>query len=102
MSHYGLWLASSPSPTWARAAPNWRRRGSGLADNPNFGYVNDFSDGAIKAIGGVEVLVRSASSCRGSPGIAPVLTPIAAVGLAVLQVERWSCTAAVANSSHGR
>jgi len=57
-----------------------------LADNPNFGYVNDFSDGAIKAIGGAEVLGAVGLIVPWLIGIAPVLTPIAAVGLAVLQV----------------
>ena len=52
----------------------------------NFEWAKDMSDGAVKAIGAVEVLGALGLVLPQLTGIAPVLTPIAAVGLVVVQV----------------
>jgi uncharacterized membrane protein YphA (DoxX/SURF4 family) len=53
---------------------------------PRMPYVEDFSDGAIKAIGAVEILGAVGVILPAWTGIAPILTPIAATGLAVIMV----------------
>jgi uncharacterized membrane protein YphA (DoxX/SURF4 family) len=53
---------------------------------PRMPYVEDFSDGAIKAIGAVEVLGAIGVILPAATGIAPILTPIAATGLALIMV----------------
>ena len=50
------------------------------------GFVEDFSAGAVKAIGALEVLAALALILPAALGIAPVLVPLAAVGLVVLMV----------------
>ena len=52
----------------------------------SFEWAKDMSDGAVKAIGAVEVLGALGLVLPELTGIAPVLTPIAAVGLVVVQV----------------
>ena len=49
------------------------------------GWVEDFSDGAVKAIGGIEVLAAIGLIAPAVTGIAPILVPISAAGLAVAQ-----------------
>jgi hypothetical protein len=49
-------------------------------------YVEDFTDAQIKAIGGVEILGALGLILPAWTGIAPILTPIAATGLAVHMV----------------
>ena len=49
-------------------------------------WTEDFSDGAVKAIGAAEVLGATALIVPLATGFAPILTPIAAVALAVLMV----------------
>ncbi|SDF74371.1 DoxX-like family protein [Lentzea fradiae] len=51
-----------------------------------FDWAKDVSDGGVKAIGAVEVLGAIGLVLPWLTGIAPVLTPIAAVGLVVVQV----------------
>ena len=51
-----------------------------------FDWARDVSDGAVKAIGAVEVLGALGLILPWLTGIAPILTPIAAVGLVVVQV----------------
>ncbi len=51
-----------------------------------FDWAKDISDGALKGIGAVEVLGALGLVLPGLTGIAPVLTPIAAVGLVIVQV----------------
>ncbi len=58
---------------------------SKLVQNPRMAWATDFSDGAVKGIGTAEVLGAIGLILPWATGIAPVLTPIAAVGLAVLQ-----------------
>ncbi len=55
-----------------------------LATVPAGGWVNDFSAGAVKAIGVLEILGALGLVLPAVLGIAPVLVPLAAVGLAVL------------------
>lgn len=49
-------------------------------------YVEDFSDGAIKTIGGLEVLAALALVLPPILSTATVLVPVAAIGLAVIMV----------------
>ncbi|WP_086664416.1 DoxX family protein [Lentzea kentuckyensis] len=51
-----------------------------------FEWAKDMTDGAVKAIGAVEVLGALGLVLPQLTGIAPVLTPIAAVGLVIVQV----------------
>ena len=55
-----------------------------LATVPAGGWVNDFSAGAVRAIGVLEILGALGLVLPAALGIAPVLVPLAAVGLAVL------------------
>lgn len=50
------------------------------------GWVDDFSAGAVKAIGLAEVLGAVGLVLPGLTGIAPVLVPLAALGLALTMV----------------
>jgi uncharacterized membrane protein YphA (DoxX/SURF4 family) len=50
------------------------------------GWVEDFSPGAVKAIGALEVLAAIGLILPAALDIVPVLVPLAAVGLAVLMV----------------
>ncbi|MGH3802780.1 MAG: DoxX family protein [Pseudonocardiaceae bacterium] len=49
-------------------------------------FVEDFSDGAIKTIGALEVLAAIGLILPGITKIAPVLVPLAAVGLILLHI----------------
>jgi hypothetical protein len=55
-----------------------------LLENPNLAWVNDFSAGAVKLIALAEVLGAIGLILPRALDIAPVLTPIAAVGLAIV------------------
>lgn len=48
------------------------------------GYAEDYSDGAMKGIGALEVLGAIGLVLPALTGIAPILTPIAALGLAAV------------------
>ncbi|GII20783.1 DoxX family protein [Planosporangium mesophilum] len=50
------------------------------------GYVDDFSQGTIKFIGAVEVLGALGLILPAISGIAPILTPLAATGLAIVMI----------------
>jgi uncharacterized membrane protein YphA (DoxX/SURF4 family) len=50
----------------------------------SYGWVEDFSAGAVKAIGTLEVLAAVGLILPAALGIAPVLVPLAAIGLVVL------------------
>ena len=52
----------------------------------NLPWVEDFSDGQVKGIGAVEVLGALGLVLPAIGGIAPVLVPVAAVGLAITMV----------------
>ncbi|MFI6317888.1 DoxX family protein [Nonomuraea sp. NPDC050556] len=53
---------------------------------PRLPYVEDFSQGQMRAIGVVELLAAIGLVLPWATGIAPVLTPLAAAGLAVTMV----------------
>ena len=55
-----------------------------LATVPGGGWVEDFSAGAVKAIGALEVLAAVGLVLPAALGIAPVLVPLVATGLVVL------------------
>jgi hypothetical protein len=57
-----------------------------LAKAPGGGWVNDFSAGFIKALGAVEVLGAVGLILPGVLDIAPILVPLAALGLAMVMV----------------
>lgn len=61
-----------------------------LRTNPNLGYVNDFSSRQIKAIGAVEVLGAVGVILPWVVNVARVLTPIAALGLAVTMAAAFA------------
>ena len=49
-------------------------------------WMKDSSDAAVKALGAVEILGALGMILPDATGIAPILTPIAAVGLVVVQI----------------
>ncbi|WP_405995057.1 DoxX family protein [Streptomyces sp. NBC_00986] len=57
-----------------------------LVASGNFEWMKDSSDAAVKAVGLVEILGALGVILPWLTGIAPVLTPIAAIGLAVVQI----------------
>ena len=54
-----------------------------LMANPRKAWVEDFSDPAIRTIGGLEFLGALGLILPAVTGIAPILVPLAAVGLAI-------------------
>jgi uncharacterized membrane protein YphA (DoxX/SURF4 family) len=52
---------------------------------PKMGWVEDFSDGFVKLVGGLEVLGALGLILPAALGIVAILTPIAATGLALAQ-----------------
>lgn len=56
------------------------------AFGPSSKWVNDFSAGTVKAIGALEVLAALGLILPAVLGIAPILVPLAAVGLAVIMI----------------
>ena len=56
-----------------------------LADS-GMGWAEDFSDGAVKGIGALEVLGAAGLILPAALDIVPVLVPIAATGLALLML----------------
>src|ERR671921_1354293 len=57
-----------------------------LATAPGGGWIEDFSAGSVKAIGALEVLAAVGLVLPALLDIAPVLVPLAAVGLVLLMV----------------
>ena len=55
-----------------------------LAAAPGAGWINDFSAGAVKAIGALEVLAAVGLILPATLDIAPGLVPLAALGLVLL------------------
>ncbi|GIH04493.1 hypothetical protein Rhe02_25600 [Rhizocola hellebori] len=53
---------------------------------PKMAYVEDFSAGTVKLIGAVELLAALGLILPWATGILPVLTPLAASGLALVMV----------------
>ena len=52
-----------------------------LKADPKMGWANDFSSGFVKFIGAAESAAALGMVLPGLTGIAPILTPLAAVGL---------------------
>lgn len=50
------------------------------------GWTEDFSSGAVKTIGGLELLAAIGLILPGALGIVPVLVPLAAVGLVLVMI----------------
>ena len=57
-----------------------------LAENPRMGWTDDFTASNIKGIGAAEVLGAIGVILPWLTGIAAFLTPVAAVGLTILQI----------------
>jgi hypothetical protein len=57
-----------------------------IAATPGGGWVEDFSAGAVKAIGALEVLAAVGLILPAALGIAPVLVPLAAAGLVLVMI----------------
>ena len=57
-----------------------------LAKAPGGGWVNDVSAGFVKALGALEVLGAAGLILPAALGIAPVLVPLAAIGLGTIMV----------------
>jgi hypothetical protein len=57
-----------------------------LVASGNFDWMKDSSDAGVKAVGLVEVLGAIGVILPRLTGTAPVLTPIAAIGLVVVQI----------------
>lgn len=57
-----------------------------LLENPNMGWTEDFSAPAVKAIGAVEILGALGLILPWAFDLVRVLTPLAATGLAVIQI----------------
>jgi uncharacterized membrane protein len=55
-----------------------------LATAPGGGWVEDFSPGAVKAIGALEALAAVGLVLPAATGVAPILVPLAAVGLVLM------------------
>jgi len=60
-----------------------------LAKAPGGGWVLDFSAGFVKALGAVEILGAVGLVLPALLDVAPVLVPLAAVGLAFLVLSIW-------------
>ncbi|EST25365.1 DoxX family protein [Streptomyces roseochromogenus] len=56
------------------------------AFGPSSRWVDDFSDGGVKAIGAVEILAAVGLVLPAALDIAPVLVPSAALGLVILMI----------------
>jgi uncharacterized membrane protein YphA (DoxX/SURF4 family) len=57
-----------------------------LAKAPGGGWVNDFSPAFIKALGAVEIIGAIGLIVPAALDIAPILVPLAAVGLATIMI----------------
>ncbi|MBE8517904.1 DoxX family protein [Amycolatopsis sp. H6(2020)] len=57
-----------------------------LLENPNMGWAADFPEAAVKGIGAVEILAAIGLILPWALDIAPVLTPLAATGLVLVQI----------------
>jgi hypothetical protein len=57
-----------------------------LLENPRMAWTGDFSDAAIRSIGGIEFIGALGLILPAVTGIAPILVPLAAVGLAIVML----------------
>ena len=91
----GLLAAGSlASGAMKLARPKEKLAASGM------GWVEDFSAGAVKSIGILEVLAAVGLILPAALGIAPVLVPLAAVGLATIMVGAAIVTYRRRESTH--
>lgn len=54
---------------------------------PKMAWVEDFTDGQVKAIGAVEIAAAVGLILPAATDIAPVLTPLAAAGLVIVMIR---------------
>jgi hypothetical protein len=66
---------------WKVASPYER-----LSADPQWAWTNDFTPAVVKEIGVSEVAAASGLVLPGLAGVATVLTPLAAVGLVIVQL----------------
>jgi len=71
-----------------------------LAKAPGGGWVNDFSAGFIKTLGAVEILGAIGLIVPAALDVAPVLVPLAAVGLATVMIGAAIVTSRRHESKH--
>ncbi len=57
-----------------------------LAASPGMAWTEDFSPGTLKAIGALELLAAAGLILPAALDIAPILVPVAAVGLSLLML----------------
>jgi uncharacterized membrane protein YphA (DoxX/SURF4 family) len=67
-------------------APKLAKSPEALKADPNTAWTGDFPDAVVKAIGTLEILAAIGLILPWLTDIAPVLTPIAALGIVVLQL----------------
>ena len=71
-----------------------------LAQAPGGGWVNDFNAGFVKALGAVELLGAVGLILPAALDVAPVLVPLAAVGLAAIMVGAATVELRLQESKH--
>jgi hypothetical protein len=83
-----LWVVAivAGAISFAAAVTKLMQPKEDLLKQPNTAWANDFSEATIKRIGAVEMLGVFGLIVPQATGVAEILTPIAAVGLIVLQV----------------
>ena len=81
-----LWLATGVLAVALVATGLMKLTQSKAALSTKVGWVEDYSPAQIKAIGAVEILGATGLILPGVTGVAPVLVPIAALGLAVVMI----------------
>lgn len=81
-----LWIAAGLLAAAFLAAGLMKLTGKREQMVERMAWVNDYSQGQVKAIGAVEVLGALGLILPAVTGIAPVLVPLAATGLAIVAV----------------
>ncbi|WP_062389739.1 DoxX family protein [Demequina iriomotensis] len=82
-----LWIVNAVLALLFLAAGGMKASTSRTAlQEKGMGWTEDFGDAAVKAIGAVEVLAAIGLIAPLATGIAPILTPLAAVGLAITMI----------------
>jgi len=84
----GLWIAQGLLALVYLAAGGLKvvRPHERLVASGNFDWMKQTSDASVKAVGLVEILGALGVILPWLTGIAPILTPIAALGLVVVQI----------------
>ena len=81
-----------PLSSWSPAPTSCSSLREKLAKAPGGGWVLDFSAGFVKALGAVEILGAVGLILPALLDIAPILVPLAAVGLALIMVGAATVT----------